>query len=135
MHRRTVILAAAAALGSGCSGLKKKDQASRLDQSLSAYTDAIRWGNFGTAAGFAVPRSGSAPPVDPGDLEGLKVTGYSVRINRVNDGADEADVTIAFTYYHESRGTLRQVDQVATWYFHPDRGAWLLDGGLPAFQR
>jgi len=134
MHRR-LLLAAAALLLAGCEGIKNKEQASRLDDSLRAYTEAVRWGNFETAAVFAVPRAGRAPAPDPATLIGLKVTGYSVRIDRVSADASDADVAVGFTYYHEDRGSIRDVEQRATWYFDERRGTWLMDGALPEFRR
>lgn len=125
----------AAALLAGCSGIRQKDQAGRLDPALTAYAGAIRWGNFDTAAAFTVPRDGSPPRHDTAALASLKVTGFSVRINRVNETADEADVSFGFTYYQEDQGTIRTTEQRATWYFDPVRGSWLLDGSLPQFSR
>jgi hypothetical protein len=124
-----------AALLAGCAGFKQKDQASRLDLALTAYAGSIRWGNFDTAAAFAVPRDGSTPQHDIAAMAGLKVTGYSVRINRVNETADEADVSFGFTYYQENQGTIRTIEQRAPWYFDDARGSWLLDGSLPRFVR
>jgi len=123
----------AAALA-GCAGMKKKDLAARLDQALSAYAGAIRWGNYETAAAFAVPRAAAPRVVDPSALSGLKVPGYSERFNRVNEAGDEAEVSLSFTYYQETRGTLRTVEQDATWYYDDEREVWLMDAGLPAFE-
>lgn len=125
----------AVVLLAGCGGMKKRDQASRLDQTLTAYAGAIRWGNFETAAAFTMPRDGSTPRLDPAALVGLKVTGYSVRINRVNEAGDEADVSLSFTYYQEHRGTIQTAEQNASWYYDAARKGWLLDGGLPPFKR
>jgi hypothetical protein len=125
----------AAAPLAGCGSFRQKDQASRLDPTLTAYAGAIRWGNFDTAAAFTVPRDGSAPQHDTAALASVKVTGFSVRINRVNDAADEADVSFSFTYYQEDRGTIQTTEQRSTWYYEPARQAWLLDGSLPRFVR
>ena len=45
MHRRTLLIATAAAPIVGCERLKRQDQTSRLDQSLTGYASAIRWGS------------------------------------------------------------------------------------------
>jgi hypothetical protein len=135
VQNRLLVVMLAAALLAGCAGFKHKDQASRLDLALTAYAGAIRWGNFETAAAFTVPRDGSAPQHDTAALAGLKVTGYSVRINRVNETADEADVSIGFTYYQENQGTIHSIEQRAPWYYDDARGSWLLDGALPRFVR
>lgn len=118
----------------GCEGMAKKDQASRLDQSLRAYVGSIRWGNFETAAAFAVPR-GSANAVSPATLDGIKVTGYAVRIDSLNEDANEANVHLSFSYYNEAQGTVDAIDQDATWYLDTKRKGWLMDDSLPRFKR
>jgi hypothetical protein len=135
VHRRLFVMVSAAALVAGCEGMQRKDHVARLDQSLAAYAGAVRWGNFETAGAFAVPRSGSVPPVNHAALSTLKVTGYSVRINRINEAGDEADVSLSFTYYHEDRGTVGRADQDVTWYWSDARAGWLMDGALPDFGR
>ncbi|MFT5445541.1 MAG: hypothetical protein ACI9DC_000702 [Gammaproteobacteria bacterium] len=134
MHRRVFLTAAAIIPIAGCAKMQKKDQTSRLDQSLRAYVGSIRWANFDTAAAFAVPRDGENA-VSPASLEGIKVTGYSVRIKSVNETADEASVHLNFSYYDEGGGTVGAIDQDATWYFNEKRKGWLMDGSLPRFKR
>ena len=118
----------------GCESMKKKEQASRLDQSLKAYAGSIRWGNFETAAAFAVPRKG-VNTVNPATLDGIKVTGYVVRVSSVSEDAKEANVHLSFSYYDETRGTVGAIDQDASWYFDPERKNWLMDDSLPRFKR
>jgi hypothetical protein len=133
---RRLLLAAVAALPfAGCESIKRKDKSMRLNDALRAYTEAVRWSNFDTASLFTVPREGMPRRVDPATLAGLKVTGFAVRINYVNEAADEADVAIDFSYYHEDRGTIRTVEQHDTWYWSESRGGWVLDGSLPDFRR
>lgn len=134
MHRRLILTAAAIMPLAGCESMKKKDQTSRLDQSLRAYVGSIRWANFDTAAAFAVPRKG-ANTVSAASLEGIKVTGYSLRIKSVNETADEASVIMNFSYYDESGGTVGSIDQDTTWYLDEKRKGWLMDDSLPRFKR
>ena len=135
MHRRLLLAAAIALPLGGCGGMKRQEHSVRLDDSLRAYTEAVRWGNLDAASLFAVPREGRAPPLDPATLVGLKVTGFSVRINRVDEAAEEADIAISFTYYHEDRGSIRSIEQRANWYWDEARHGWLMDGPLPVFRR
>ena len=72
--------------------------------------------------------------MDPTTLQGLRVTGYTVRVNRFNEVGDEADVSLTFTYYQETRGTVNTVVQDATWYFDETRQGWLMDAPLPHFE-
>jgi len=118
----------------GCERMQGKDRKSRLGDTLSAYVGAIRWGNFETASAFAVPRSGLAKPVNLARLASVRVTGYTVRINRVNETSDEAAVSLSFTYYQEARGTVNTVNQDATWYYEEAGRRWLLDDNLPRFE-
>lgn len=117
----------------GCDTVKKKTQVSRLDQTLRAYSGAIRWGNFDTADAFAAPRDG-AKTVKASSLSGIKVTGYEVRVSSVAEDGLEAAVHISFTYYDETRGTVGSIDQDATWYWDGAKDNWLMDDSLPRFK-
>ncbi len=133
MNRRTLIVLFLTATVAGCTALSQEKQLIALDPTLSAYTGAIRWGNIETAAGFARPRDGRDPIVNPEAMDGLKITGYKVRINRINANADEASASLSFTYYHDDRATIRQVDQTDIWYYSSTDKTWYLDGTLPDF--
>lgn len=129
------MLALLALLASACATLSQNKQLNLLDPTLSAYTGAIRWGNMEAAAGFARPRGATARKADPVALTGLKITGYKVRINRINPEADEAHVSISFAYYHDNQASIRQVHQNALWYFSKTDNTWYLDDNLPDFSR
>jgi hypothetical protein len=135
VHRRSLVAIALAVSMAGCAQLQSKDRKARLSDSLTAYVGAIRWGNYETAAAFAVPREARTTPVDPATLTGLRVTGYSIRVNRVNEAGDEAAVSLSFTYYQQARGTVNTVTQDATWYYDDSGRGWLLDDTLPRFKR
>ena len=134
VHRRTLMTVAAAVLVVGCETVKKESQASRLDQTLRAYAGSIRWGNYDTADAFAAPRA-VAKAVQASSLDGIKVTGYEVRVNSVAEDAREASVHMNFSYYDEARGTVGSLDQDATWYWDDSRKNWLMDDSLPRFKR
>lgn len=134
MHRRTLLIAGAAALISGCERLKRQDQTSRLNSSLTGYAGAIRWGNFETAQGFARPREGAPLPLNAQVSAGVKVTGYSIRVNNVNANGDEANVSFSFTYYKGDSASVNTVNQTNVWYYDLNNKAWLLDGSLPKFR-
>ena len=91
-------------------------------------------GSARAAAAFAAPRDGPNT-VDPAYLNGIKVTAYEIRINSVNETADEANVHLAFTFYDENRGTVGAVNQDAVWYLDAQRQGWLMDDSLPRFKR
>ncbi len=133
MNRRTLVLVFLTATVAGCTALSQEKQMIELNPTLSAYTGAIRWGNIETAAGFARPRDGRDPVVNPEAMVGLKITGYKVRVNNVNATADEASVSLSFTYYHDDRATIREVEQTDIWYYSATDKTWYLDGTLPDF--
>ena len=134
MDRRLFLLVPLSGVLIACDSMRQKDQAARLDTSLNGYAGAIRWGNLDTAYGFVRPRDTTPQP--PPRLEGLKVTGYEIRVSSVNETRDEAQVSFSFTYYFQDQGRVQTTVQNATWYFDPEVKAWLMDApGLPAFQR
>jgi hypothetical protein len=130
--RRMLITVAATTFLGACTAMQKNRQMTDLDRSLKAYTGSLRWGNYDTAAAFAVPRKGP-PTVHPGELSDIQITGYSVVINGVNAAVNEASVHLNFTYYDESRGTVGSIDQDATWYLVSEDVGWLMDDSLPKF--
>jgi len=135
MTKRTLLLMYLLATLGGCAALGKTNQMSLLDPTLSAYTGAIRWGSIETAAGFARPRNGRKNEVNQNAFVGLKVTGYKVRINRIDENAVEANVSISFTFYHDDQGSIREVEQNSTWYYSSTDKTWYLDGFVPDFSR
>lgn len=133
MTRWVLVLALLAPLLTACESLQRKDQASRLQTSLKTYAASVRWDNLDTALGFLRPREGSAQP--PRGLDGLKVTGYAIRVNNVNEDSNEAEVTITFTYYFQDQGRLASVDQTEVWYYDDPSSAWVMDAtALPRFR-
>ena len=133
LHRRVILLAPLLPVLSACERFKRKDQASRLTPSLQGYAASIRWGNLNSAYGFLRPRDGTPQPLE--SLEGLKVTGYTIRVNNVNESSDEAGVTMTFSYYFQDEGRLASTEQTALWYYDIDSNAWVIDGtALPKFR-
>jgi hypothetical protein len=133
MKRLLLPLALLLPLLTACENLQRKDQASRLTTSLQSYASTIRWDNLGSAYAFVRPREGTPQP--PQRLDGLKVTGYTIRVNSVNETSDEANVTFTFTYYFQDQGRVTTTEQTETWYFDAESGAWFLDAPtLPRFR-
>ena len=135
VHRRLLMATLVSIPFAGCERIKKTEKLERLDQSLNAYVGAIRWGNFDTAAAFAAPRSGGFSRLNTATLVGIKVTGFGIRINEIDEKGEEANVTTSFTYYFLDNASVRHVDQTAVWYFDPPRRGWLMDDSLPDFSR
>jgi len=133
MMRRSFLLLCLALVLTGCTAFSKTKHVASLDPSLSAYTGAIRWGNIDTASAFSRPRNGNSKTVNPKGFAGLKITGYRVRINRIDEQGSEANVSIGFTFYHEDQASIREVNQTTVWYYSDKDNAWYLDGPLPDF--
>lgn len=127
-----VVLAAALA---GCASTNEKT--TKLDQTVRAYVQAIRWGDFSTAAAMIRTREGKLPrTVDPRRLEDeIRVTHYEYGVGARDPNSEQAIMSAKFRYYYLDTGRVREVNQHAVWWFDPESRIWYLDDGLPDFSR
>ena len=79
-HLRPAVLGILALLVGGCASLETRSRVVILEHSANAYVTAIRWGDFPTASGFLRLREGTAPPLEPDRLEGVRVTAHSYQL-------------------------------------------------------
>lgn len=117
----------------GCAQTNEKT--TKLDQTVRAYVQSIRWGDFATAAAMIRTREGKLPPtVDPRKLEDeIRVTHYEYGVGARDPTSELAIMSAKFRYYHVDTGKVREVVQQAVWWFDLEDRVWYLDDGLPDF--
>ena len=123
-------------LALGCASVESKQRLESLDQSLSTYGKALRWGDYEEAALYRLPHDGRpVMPVNRDDFKDIRVISYQVFEQRLNRAQTEARVTMSISYYHEDTGTVRSITDQQTWWYEPNQKRWFLDGDLPEFAR
>lgn len=115
----------------GCGQVKEDAKRIALENTLSSYRQAIRWGYFPAAAGFVSPEQRA--DLDEKRLENIRVTGYEV----VQPGVIGPDATavqlVQIQYVLEDRQRLEQLADRQHWRYDPLTEAWWLESGLPSF--
>ncbi len=117
----------------GCASMEAKKRDEALEMSVKAYGAALRWGQFEAAAKYRLPRRPVAERLDPARLEGIRVTAYEIGDQVVSKDQTEVLVSAWISYYHESIGKVRTLQDEQVWWFDERQGRWFLDDDLPDF--
>lgn len=120
-----------ALVSSGCAQVKDDAKRIALENTLSSYRQAIRWGYFPAAAGFLSPEQRTE--LDTSRLENIRVTGYEVIQPGVIGADDTAVQQVQVQYVLEDRQRLEQVADRQHWRYDPATEAWWLESGFPSF--
>lgn len=116
---------------SGCGQVKEDAKRIALENTVSSYRQAIRWGYFPAAAGFLSPEARKDLDLEP--LENVRVTGYEVIQTGVIGADDTAVQLVQIDYVLKDQQRLEQLADQQRWRYDPATGAWWLDSGLPSF--
>jgi hypothetical protein len=117
--------------GIGCASVKKDAKRISLENALSSYRQAIRWGYFPAAAGFLDPEMRA--DIDLQALENVRVTGYEVVRPGLVGPDDVAVQLVQIDYVLTDRQRLRKLADHQRWRYDEKSKAWWLESGLPDF--
>ncbi len=131
----TLWLLAAVLMQSGCATMEKRDRMTKLEDSLNAYGNALRWGRFEEASQYRVDRDKKPypPRLDLEDWERLKVVSYEILRQAVDDTASETVVGAVIRYYRDDVGRVETLRDEQLWWYDDEQERWFLDGDLPRF--
>lgn len=115
----------------GCGQVKEDAKRIALENTLSSYRQAIRWGHFPAAAGFVSPDQ--RRDLDTERLDNVRVTGYDVVQPGIIGPDDTAVQLVQIHYVLEDRQRLQQAADRQRWRYDPLTQAWWLESGLPSF--
>jgi hypothetical protein len=128
MHR-TLWIAAVLLLG-GCAGWTSGDRLELFDTAARRYGQALRWGDFETAAAFVRPAPG-APAPNPARLRDVRVTAYEEAARQAAPDARTVDQMVRIQYVRVDRMSERTVTDRQRWVYFADEKRWYLTSGLP----
>jgi hypothetical protein len=117
----------------GCGSMEKRDLAEAFRNQTRAYEKAIRWREYGLAAGMREPRKGTVEPFDPDRFKEIRVTRYQVTRREFTEDNKEATVTAIIDFYHERENRVKTITDRQSWWYDEEKERWFLDGDLPAF--
>ena len=129
--RRILLLCLSVLLAACASSSKHRDDLLRV--ALYDYESAVRWSQFGEAAGFLDPTLDPArlpKAVDMQRYEQIQVTGYYEQAGTV-DAENRYRQVVEIRFVNRHTQAERSVIDHQTWRFDPETRRWWLSSGLP----
>jgi len=117
---------------SGCMGtIKERKKAIVLEQTLSHYRTAMRWGRWESLFTF---RDIKAPAVPELDLDNIQVTGYEIRQPPTEIEENKVVQGVQIEYVLRDQQRLRDLRDMQEWRFDPEQKSWTLFSPFPEFR-
>ena len=124
---------------SGCGTLSARNQADKLERSVTHYASALRWARLQEAINYHMTQDGKSAEVNLEYLEQFSVTSLDVISKTIipsaeKDGVTEADINFEMNYYHKEQGTVRKLKLNQVWWYSKKHNTWLIESDFPEFK-
>ncbi len=125
-------LALAVALGA-CARIEATKRADALEDATKTYGQLLRWGQYGDAVKYILPRKGEPKQPDLNALRDIRVSSYEIADMVVSPDQKEAAVTAVIGFYNERSGVIHTLEDHQVWWYSDEGKHWFLDSELPDF--
>ncbi len=105
---------------------------SKIEDILSLYGTAIRWGDFEKAQTFQAPAKRTHLDLDW--LKNIHVASYDIINQKESQGGHIHEVTVKIRYFIESEGVEKTLTDKQLWRYDEDSEKLTLESDLPAFR-
>ena len=116
-----------------CNSFKVREQITSLDDSISNYNVALRWGMYKDAYSYHYSPKGIQLEAKLGNLEQISVTGVEVTDKKINTEHNEAHVETVVTYFFQTEGSIKKIKLNQRWWFNEKFKQWFIDNAFPEF--
>jgi hypothetical protein len=114
-----------------CNTFKVRETVAALENSITNYNVALRWGMYKDAYSYHFSPDGKQPPAKLDDLEEISVTGIEVTEKVINTDHTEADVESTITYFLKTQGIIKKIKLNQKWWFNEQYKQWFVDHPFP----
>ena len=114
-----------------CNTFKVRETVAALENSITNYNVALRWGMYKDAYSYHFSPDGKQPPAKLDDLEEISVTGIEVTEKVINTDHTEADVESTITYFLKTQGIIKKIRLNQKWWFNEQYNQWFVDHPFP----
>lgn len=126
-----ILLLAITLLMTACASTTDKMYA--LENTLNAYENGIRWGDFGMAAALHQPPLDEQQVAGLSGLKDIRVSSYRA----LNSGIDPEGIkffqVVEIKYYHAAYASELVMTDKQSWLFDPERQRWAITSPFPQF--
>ena len=117
-----------------CNTFKVRETVAVLEDSITNYNVALRWGMYKDAYSYHFSPDGKQPPAKLDGLEEISVTGIKVTEKIINTEHTEANVESTITYFLKTQGTIKEIKLNQKWWFNEEYKQWFVDHPFPDFK-
>ena len=117
-----------------CNTFKIRETVTALEDSITNYNVALRWGMYKDAYSYHFSPDGKQPPAKLDGLEEISVTGIKVTEKIINTDHTEANVESTITYFLKTQGTIKEIKLNQKWWFNDQYKQWFVDHPFPDFK-
>jgi len=117
-----------------CNTFKVRETVAALENSITNYNVALRWGMYKDAYSYHFSPDGKQPPAKLDGLEEISVTGIKVTEKIINTEHTEANVESTITYFLKTQGTIKEIKLNQKWWFNEEYKQWFVDHPFPDFK-
>ena len=114
-----------------CNTFKTRENVAALDDAITYYNVALRWGMYKTAYSYHYSQEGIQPPAKLEKLAEISVTGVKVTEKTINQEHNEAYVEIIVTYFYKTEGNIKELKLNQKWWFNKELEQWFVDYPFP----
>lgn len=104
-----------------------------LDDSLSEFRKALRWGFYDAAVAYIKTKNYDKPLRDRTHLKNIRITSYEYGGRRFLEDESTTEVLALISFYDVNRGSVVTLQEKQIWYLDPELNNWFLDGDIPDF--
>ena len=124
---------------SGCGTMSARNQADKLERSVTHYASALRWGRLHEAINYHMSQDGKSAEVNLEYLEQFSVTSLDVISKTIipsseKGGINEAIIVAEMSYFHKEQGTIRKAKLNQLWWYSTEIKRWLVETDFPEFK-
>lgn len=116
----------------GPGGIKKR--VTSLDETITDYNVAWRWGFFNKIEDYHRKNDDEEQKFDRSSFKNIRITGYSISEKIINEDIDEATVTGVLNYYNNEYGTLKELPFTHHWWYEEESKRWFNGSDYPEFK-
>lgn len=127
MNIRNSILIVLIVFLAACNGTSVKTRVRKLDEAITNYNVGLRWSMLNRIEDYHKHKDGDKPKMDRAAMENIRVTGYNIEEQTVNDDVTEAEVKGEVDYYRADSGTMKKAAFTHKWWFDEEKKRWFND--------
>ena len=116
-----------------CNSFKVRETVDSLENTVTYYNVALRWGMYKEAYSYHYSPDGKQPPAKLDGLEEISVTGIEVTEKTINKEHNKAYVETTITYFLKTQGTIKKLKLKQNWWFNKENKQWFVDYPFPEF--